>query len=194
MSDIIPIMDKNTIKYITQNITPEEAEYVQGIKSTLDDTKADEKTCDDIIYITKLLAFQTKFKTLKWTLTATYKEQINEFSWIIQDYIDNALNIIQSIIGEIKGSDITKIELPVSDNPLEIINELKICVQNWLTCHDDNIEYRGLINITETFLAQIHKYIYLFRLSKVSAKDYNENIQLPNKTDLLISPEDVIQF
>ena len=194
MSDIIPIMDKNTIKYITQNITPEEAEYVQGIKSTLDDTKADEKTCDDIIYITKLLAFQTKFKTLKWSLTATYKEQINQFSWIIQDYIDNTLNIIQSIIGEINGSDITKIELPVSDNPLEIINELKICVQNWLTCHDDNIEYRGLINITETFLAQIHKYIYLFRLSKVSAKDYNENMELPNKTELIISPEDVIQF
>ena len=36
-NNIIPVLDKNTIKYITKNITPEEAQYVKDIKSTLDD-------------------------------------------------------------------------------------------------------------------------------------------------------------
>ena len=66
MPTMMPLMDKDTVRYITQNITPEEAEYVAGIKSTIDDTKIMEtkpELCDDVIYLTKIIAFATKFKT-----------------------------------------------------------------------------------------------------------------------------------
>ena len=39
MPTMMPLMDKDTVRYITQNITPEEAEYVAGIKSTIDEWK-----------------------------------------------------------------------------------------------------------------------------------------------------------
>jgi hypothetical protein len=188
-------MDKNTIRFITQNITPEEAEYVQGIKSTLDDTNANENNCNDIIFLTKLLSFQTKFKTLKWALTTQYQQNINEFMWRLDEYVENIFMIIQSIIGEVKGGDISKIKLPISDNPLDIINELKICLQNWIKCHEEDIEYKGGINATETFLSYVHKYIYIFRLCKVSANSYSETMELPNEnTRVTIQPENVIQF
>jgi hypothetical protein len=41
MPTMLPLMDKDTVRYITQNITPEETEYVAGIKSTIDDSKCE---------------------------------------------------------------------------------------------------------------------------------------------------------
>lgn len=187
MPTMMPLMDKDTVRYITQNITPEEAEYVAGIKSTIDDTKIMEtkpELCDDVIYLTKIIAFATKFKTsCNWAeCNQQYKSQIQDFQWRIEQYREDISEIIQSIIGPIKGSDITKIELPVSDNPLEVINELKQCVQNWFILHKDNIEYEGARALTSNFLSQIQKYVYLFRLCKVSAAGYADTMTLPNPT------------
>ena len=174
MPTIIPLMDKDAVRYITQNITPDEAEYVQGIKSTLDDTNANDKNSEDIIYLTKIMAFVEKFNTLNWNSdNYAYKDNITSFKWALETYKDNISENIQAIIGEIKGGAITKLTLPVSDNPLEIINELKICVQNWFKYHEEDMEYEGSRYLTSQFLSQIYKYVYLFRLSKISDKDYN---------------------
>lgn len=181
----MPLMDKDTVRYITQNITPEEAEYVAGIKSTIDDTKVMETTpekCDDIIYLTKIIAFATKFKTTcSWCgENIQYQSKIQDFQWRIDQYKEDISEIIQSIIGTIKGSDITKIELPISDNPLEVINELKQCVQNWFILHRDDIEYEGARSLTSNFLSQIQKYVYIFRLCKISTAGYADDMKLPN--------------
>ena len=181
----MPLMDKDTVRYITQNITPEEAEYVAGIKSTIDDTKVMETTpekCDDIIYLTKIIAFATKFKTTcNWCgANHQYRTEIQDFQWKIDQYKEDISKIIQSIIGTIKGSDITKIELPISDNPLEVINELKQCVQNWFILHRDDIEYEGARSLTSNFLSQIQKYVYIFRLCKISTAGYADDMKLPN--------------
>lgn len=200
INDIIPVMDKNTVRYITQNITPEEAKYVTDIKSTLEDTKANDETSDDIIYLTKILAFCEKFKTLNWAQENTaYKDTISNFKWVVETYKDDIADYIQSIIGEIKGSAISKLDLPISDNPLDIINELKICVQNWFTLHNDNMEYEGARHLTSAFLAQIHKYIYLFRLCKVSMPDYGKDMELPNQpafpeSEMTKVPNPIINF
>ena len=198
-NNIIPVLDKNTIKYITKNITPEEAQYVKDIKSTLDDVNGTKASQDDVIYITKILAFSEKFKTLNWASeNLQYKDTINNFKWVVENYKDDISEYIQSIIGEIKGAAISKLELPVSDNPLDIINELKICVQNWFILHEDEIEYEGARHLTSAFLAQIHKYVYLFRLCKVSMPDYAENMELPNpihpNTDMKSYPNSIINF
>ncbi|WQJ51996.1 MAG: hypothetical protein [Hatfieldvirus porci] len=185
MPTMMPLMDKDTVRYITQNITPEEAEYVAGIKSTIDDTKVMETTpekCDDIIYLTKIIAFATKFKTTcSWCgENIQYQSKIQDFQWRIDQYKEDISEIIQSIIGTIKGSDITKIELPISDNPLEVINELKQCVQNWFILHRDDIEYEGARSLTSNFLSQIQKYVYIFRLCKISTAGYADDMKLPN--------------
>lgn len=185
MPTMMPLMDKDTVRYITQSITPEEAEYVAGIKSTIDDTKVMEnkpEVCDDVIYLTKIIAFATKFKTsCNWAEgNQQYNSQIQDFQWIIDQYREDISKIIQSIIGTIKGSDITKIELPVSDNPLEVINELKQCVQNWFMLHQDDIEYEGARSLTSNFLSQIQKYVFIFRLCKISTAGYADDMKLPN--------------
>lgn len=181
----MPLMDKDTVRYITQNITPEEAEYVAGIKSTIDDTKVmgnKPEVCDDVIYLTKIIAFATKFKTsCTWAEgNQQYKSEIQNFQWTIEQYRQDISEIIQSIIGPIKGSDITKIELPISDNPLEVINELKQCVQNWFMLHKDDIEYEGARSLTSNFLSQIQKYVFIFRLCKISTAGYADDMKLPN--------------
>ena len=180
-NNIIPVLDKNTIKYITKNITPEEAQYVKDIKSTLDDVNGTKASQDDVIYITKILAFSEKFKTLNWASeNLQYKDTINNFKWVVENYKDDISEYIQSIIGEIKGAAISKLELPVSDNPLDIINELKICVQNWFILHEDEIEYEGARHLTSAFLAQIHKYVYLFisTIAKGMSGNYSFNREI----------------
>ena len=162
-------MNPETIKFITQNLTPEQAAYVTGIKSTLNDTMALPSAQDDIIYITKLLAFKNKFIALHWAaITMSYHKALDDFQNIMEEYIDNVAENIQSIIGQFNGSDITKLELPLENDPLEVINELKETVSNWVKLHEDNMEYEGCRNSTSQFLENIHKYIYLFRLCKTS--------------------------
>ena len=73
MPTMMPLMDKDTVRYITQNITPEETEYVAGIKSTIDDSKCEPQKCDDVIYLTKIIAFYTKFNNLASVLTPVAK-------------------------------------------------------------------------------------------------------------------------
>lgn len=181
-------LNKSDIEYITKNITPEETAYVTGIASTLYDTQKNSEIsseyADHIIYITKLLSFSAAFNVIYNSLSdeinREYKCQIGDLRYYIEDYIRMIKENIQSIIGIINASDITKVELPVSNNPLELINELKICVNNWFLCIKDNIEFEGCKFITSQFLSQIHRSIYLFRLYK--------NIDQDKSTDEAISP------
>ena len=96
----------------------------------------------------------------------SYNKAIDEFYEEREAYKDEIAENIQSIIGQFTGKEFTKLELPINDNPLEVINELKICVTNWLSLHAGEDEYIGCESITTAFLAVIHKYVYLFRLCK----------------------------
>ena len=74
------------------------------------------------------------------------------------------------IIGQFNGDEITKLELPIQNNPLQLINEVKICIVNWFELHKDDMEYEGCRNILSGFLETVHRYIYLFRLCKLECK------------------------
>lgn len=165
------MIDNNTVKIITQTITPQETEYVAGISNILSDLNDNKEVscecCDDVIYVAKIMAFCDKFKTLHWGASnMSYHKALDEFTEIIETYKDEIAENIQSIVGQFVSSQFTKLELPISNNPLEVINELKICVNNWLEAHSDNIEYEGCRNATSGFLQDVHKYVYLFRLCK----------------------------
>lgn len=160
------------MKTITQNITPAEAEYVTGVSNIIadmNDQNISDDNCDDILYVAKIMSFTEKFHNLHWAAKSmSYHKALDEFYEIINNYKDDIAENIQSIIGQFNGNQFTRLELPIGDNPLEIINELKICVNNWFNLHTDDVEYEGCRNITSGFLEQIHKYIYIFRLCKIN--------------------------
>lgn len=167
-----PMLSKDAVKYITQNITPEEVQYVADIKQICDDCEdcgCDEKQCDDVVYVTKIIAFADKFRALHWAAdNMSYHRALDDFCNELEEYKDAIAENIQSIIGQFSGKEFTHISLPVSNDPLEIINELKICVNNWLKCHKEGVEYEGCRNATSGFLETVHKYVYIFRLCRKS--------------------------
>lgn len=59
-----------------------------------------------------------------------------------------------------------KLNLPISDNPLEVVNELKQCVNNFVDYHKDDVEYKGMELMNIDIIKTIHTAIYNFRLSK----------------------------
>lgn len=166
-------MSKEAVRYITQNITQEQVQYVAEIKEIAEEAECkgcDEKQCDDIIYVTKIMSFSDKFRTLHWAADSmSLHKCIDEFIDELEEYKDAIAENIQGIIGQFKATDFKTIELPVNDNPLCIINELKQCVHNWFICHTDDVEYEGCRSITSGFLETIYKYVYLFRLCKTKS-------------------------
>lgn len=167
---VSPMMSKEAVRYITQNITPDEVEYVTTINDIVNDCEENEYTpsqTEDVIYITKLMGFSDKFQNLHWSaINVSYHKAIDELRDALEDYKDAVAENIQSIVGQFDANIITKIDLPIGDNPLDIINQLKICVNNWFNLHSDDIEYEGCRNATSGFIETIHKYIYIFRLCK----------------------------
>lgn len=170
---MIPVLDKNSIRVITQSIEPEQVEYVAGINNILSDLKDENPeiidSCqeDDVIYLAKIMAFADKFKNLHWSASnEQYHRVLDNFWEELETYKDDIAENIQAILGQFCGNEFTKLVLPVGDNPLDIINELKQCVQNWFELHKDDIEYEGCRNATSGFLEVVHKYVYLFRLCK----------------------------
>lgn len=169
LTNVAP-MSKDVVRYITANIKPEEVEYVTTINNIACDCEECEMTpeqTEDIIYVTKIIAFADKFRVLHWSAqNMSYHKALDDFHDELEDYKDAIAENIQSIIGQFNGKQFTALTLPVSDNPLEVINELKICVTNWFHLHDNDDEYEGCRNATSGFLETIHKYIYIFRLCK----------------------------
>lgn len=170
---MIPVLNKDSVKTITQQITPEQAEYVRGVSEILVNlengnyNKPKEEISRDIIFIAKIMAFADKFKQLHWSAySMSYHKSIDEFLDELETFKDDIAENIQSIIGQLSGNEISRLELPLTVEPLELINELKICVVNWFELHKEDMEYEGCRNILSGFIETIHKYVYLFRLCK----------------------------
>lgn len=173
---MIPVLDKNSIRVITQAIQPEQVEYVAGVNNLLNTVQAENPAIienekgDDVLYVAKIMAFSDKFQNLHWSAASiSYHKAIDDFREELEEYKDEIAENIQAIIGQFVGNEFTKLELPIGENPLDVINELKICVNNWLELHADDIEYEGCRNATSGFLQVIHKYIYIFRLCKINS-------------------------
>lgn len=169
------ILNKESVKAITQQITPAQANYVRGVKQILVDlsdgeyNKPKEEISKDIIFVAKIMAFADKFKQLHWaSYSMDYHKTIDDFGDELEEFKDAIAENIQSIIGQFNGDEITKLELPIQNDPLQLINEVKICVVNWFELHKDDMEYEGCRNILSGFLETVHRYIYLFRLCKIN--------------------------
>ena len=125
-SFVSPLLSKDAVKYITQNIDDEEVQYVQDVKSVYDNAKlsgCDEKECEDILYITKIIAFHDKFRVLHWAAKSlSYHNELDKFCDVIGGYKDAIAENIQSIIGKFNGNEFQSIVLPISNDPLDVID------------------------------------------------------------------------
>ena len=171
------IITKDQLKNITQQITPEQSEYVRGVKQILVDLqdgeyrKPKDEISKDIIFVAKIMAFADKFKQLHWaSYSMSYHKTIDDFGDELESFKDAIAENIQSVIGQFNGDEITKLELPIQNDPIQLINELKICVANWFELHKDDMEYEGCRNLLSGFLEIVHRYIYLFRICKLESK------------------------
>lgn len=173
------ILTKSELERLTSNMTQDQAKYVDDVKNIKceldaccpDDECCSETACDDVLFVTKIMSFADKFKTLHWAAQSmSMHKTIDEFSEEIEEYKDAIAENIQSIIGQFKDYQFKTIELPIGSDPLCIINELKDAVNCWMLCHKDDMEYEAARSLTASFLEEIHKYIYLFRLCR-SEKD-----------------------
>lgn len=160
------------VKAITTAIQPEEAEYVADIKGIIDDCEecgCTDQECEDIIYVSKIMAFADKFRLLHWAAkNHSSHVVVDDFCKAIEDYKDAIAENIQAIIGQFKADEILfhEIKLPIGDNPLDIINQLKQVVVNWFNSTKDDMAYEGCRNSTSSFIEMIYKTIYLLRLCK----------------------------
>jgi len=168
---MVPYLDKNAIKVLTQSMNADQAAYVAGVSDILkqvDDNcpeLADNK--EDILYVEKIMTFADKFKVLHWAaVNDSYHKELDNFGNELESYKDAIAENIQSIIGQFNPDEFTKLTLPCGNDPLVIINELKQCVFNWFELHKDDMEYEGCRNETSNFIQVIKKYIYIFRLCK----------------------------
>lgn len=151
----------------TNELTPAQSTYVEQVNLNMQQNAEDVENTDDLVYVVKIMAFADKFKNLHWAaVNDSYHKRIDEFWNEIEDYKDATAENVQSIIGQFAPNSITEIDLPIGTDPLEVINELKLCVENWYHAHDNDIAYEGCRNMTANFIEAIHKYIYLFRLCK----------------------------
>ena len=167
-SFVSPLLSKDAVKYITQNIDDEEVQYVQDVKSVYDNAKlsgCDEKECEDILYVTKIIAFHEKFRVLHWAAkTMSYHNELDKFCDVIGGYKDAIAENIQSIIGQFKGNEFQSIVLPIANDPLDVIDQLRQTVESWMELHTEDVAYEGCRNATSGFYESIRKYIYIFRI------------------------------
>ena len=115
------------------------------------------------------MAFADKFRVLHWSAdNHTIHTILDSFCKDIETYKDAVAENIQAINGQFKANNslFRHIELPLNDEPLSIINELKICINNWMDFHKDDVAYEGCRNATSTFLESLYKNVYLLRLAK----------------------------
>lgn len=116
----------------------------------------------------KIFAFCDKMRVLHWAApNMSYHNALDDFLTKLESYKDAIAENIQGVIGfQFKPEDFTQITLPVQDNPICLLNELKICLQNFMKEHEDDVEYEGCRNATSGMLEDVYKYLYIFRICK----------------------------
>ena len=185
MNNNFAYLPKEQVRYITQEIEPEQVQYVADVKCIGDEcckmcdpeSGCCKKECvgrdaeelgDNVVFMCKMFAFCDKLRVLHWAApNMSYHNALDDFLEKLEDYKDAIAENIQGVLGfQFCPSDFTQIILPVEDNPICVLNELKICLQNFMTAHEDDIEYEGCRNATSGILEDVYKYLYIFRICK----------------------------
>ncbi len=185
-------LTKNQLSQITQQITPQETEYVASVNALVNGigtqeyknnliniaAKSEEEATKDscsreslIILLNTIMAFRDKFQNLHWSASSmSYHKTIDEFIVVLTKYIDDFAELIQGIYGQFSGGEITSLTLPTSEDPTENIAQLRDCIQEMLeTLNSEENQSDSDITLIDSLTniqSQIFKYMYLFRICK----------------------------
>lgn len=140
-------------------------DIIQGLQQASDNYEYSNLSSNETV-IPNLLAYHTYFKFAHWCASSmNLHKTIDDFYNLLSDYIDELAEVLQGISGQFKMSDLYIEDLDQNKvEVLDVINQMKQLLQNFVHDFQDNEQYMGAIDITTTFLKEIAKYTYLFRM------------------------------
>jgi hypothetical protein len=174
----IPVLSKDVICAMTKTMDNDEVQYVSDVKCIEDECCKNEECCkcgfdseelaENVVYVCKIMAFCDKLRVLHWAATnMSYHNALDDFIEVVEDYKDGIAENLQGLMNcQFCPEDFTQINLPVDNNPLGVANELKVCLNNFMDRHAEDVAYEGCRNLTSQMLEDVYKYIYIFRLCK----------------------------
>lgn len=119
-----------------------------------------------IRFLGVLEGYKTKIKNLHWAAFAyNIHTQLDEVLNIVSDYQDLVAEASMGIHGQMGPSDLIAITTNEVD-PLAMLKNLQGKTKEFYLALGDNVNYAGIKSETETFLVNLDKYAYLFRLCK----------------------------
>ena len=120
-----------------------------------------------IDFLNRLEGWKTKCKNLHW---AAPKKNIHvyldEFLEILSDYQDSLAEGYMGILGKMQPNAINGVQSNTL-NALDFINEVKLNTLSFYDKLPKETVYKGITSECETFIQNINKYDYLFRLCDV---------------------------
>lgn len=120
-----------------------------------------------IDFLNRLEGWKTKCKNLHW---AAPKKNIHvyldEFLGILSDYQDSLAEGYMGILGRMQPNAINGVQSNTL-NALDFINEVKLNTISFYDRLPKETVYKGIASECETFIQNINKYDYLFRLCDV---------------------------
>lgn len=170
---MIPKLNKRAIKDITRQLNESDIQYVQCLSDILNNIQEENQDMyakgqdRDVVFILKIMAFADKLRVLHWSAESkSAHETIDELLSELEEYKDEVAENIQAIIGQFDPAQFKSLTLPIDNDPFQILDELRDCLNDWFGIHQDDIAYEGARSLTSDFLNSLYKSIYLLRLSK----------------------------
>ena len=200
-------LTKEDIKYISQNMSPQDAQYVMGVSTLMNDIgnqyidqvnskqmdkKEFQEIYNDVLLVNKLVAYCNKFLASQYACkTEQYKFRVQDFQWLLKDAIDNCMRLLYTKYGD-TGNVLYNLPIPAENDPLTLINDLREIVYTYVTndgIQENQAEDRVLNMVLNDLLKAICKAIYDFRLAKCTEANTNEMI---TPVDISEMPEECV--
>lgn len=192
---------KDQIRMLTQEITPEQSQYVAQVSNIFNnvapatgstgDQQKDDVRDICILFVNKLKAFAVKFDDASAAQGSNcgteIGSQLRSITYIINDMCDQILRFIRNIFNiDANESVYTNLTLPIDPDPLVLINELKDCMYemiNYINSREEQFDDISVIKaIIKRQVIDICEYCFRLRLSKVNAETTAAVLQNNNLT------------
>lgn len=120
---------------------------------------------EHIEYINFIEGIKTTIKNTHWSSVNNSEHiRMDEFADIIAEYEDTIAEEFQGIEGQIEDNEINPLSYTYS-NPKKLLNDVKAKTIELYKTLENDIEYIGVRSEIESFIHEINKYKYLFKLA-----------------------------
>lgn len=128
----------------------------------------DEKN-DCVEFLNQLEGWKTKCKNLHWSSPKlNIHVKLDEFGNSLSSYQDSLAEGYMGINGKLPPNILKGISCEVT-NALDFIEEVRRNTINFYKKLPQDVMYKGITSDCETFIQEINKYVYLFKLCNVNA-------------------------